>query len=153
MASIQKAFPLTIALFISANGTAYAEPISPPEHLRPRVYTCRDIAGSYMGPATAWKPEADGSTNQKVQLMINEKGKSSTATWFDDTNTPYWVAEGVAFDVPGGFALVSVSEQNIETYTLLVSSLELMNATTRIGGSNFPIAIKGQRGTCTPRLD
>jgi hypothetical protein len=153
MTSMQKIFLLAIALVISVSASAYAEPISPPEHLRPRAYTCRNMAGSYMGPATAWKPEADGSTNQKVQLMINEKGKSSTATWFDDKNTPYWVAEGVAFDVPGGFALLSVSEQNVETYTLLISSLELMNSTTRIGGSNFPNAIKGQRGTCTPGRD
>ena len=106
-----------------------------------------------MGPATAWKPEADAMTNQKVQLMINEKGKSSTATWFDMNNESYWVAEGVVVDVPGGFALVAVSDQNIETYTLLVSSFELLNAVTRIGGSNFPNAIKGQRGTCTPGLD
>lgn len=153
MRSMQKTFLLAIALVISASASAYAEPISYPDHLRPRVYTCRNMAGSYMGPATAWKPQADAMTNQKVQLMINEKGKSSTATWFDDTNTPYWVAEGVAFDVPGGFALLSVSEQNIETYTLLISSFELLNAVTRIGGSNFPNAIKGQRGTCTPGLD
>ena len=85
--------------------------------------------------------------------MINDDGKPSTALWFDKTNAPYWAAEGVVFDVPGGFALLAVSEQNIETYTLLVSSFELMHTTTRIGGSNFPNAIKGQRGTCTPGLE
>ena len=153
MLSKPKLSLLAITIAISAVGRASAEPISATEHHRPVVYTCRNLAGSYMGPATAWKPEPDASTNQKVQLMINEDSKPSMALWFDKTNEPYWAAEGVVMDVPGGFTFLAVSEHNIETYTLLISSYELMHTTARIGGSNFPNAIKGQRGTCTPGLD
>ena len=149
----QKSCLLAITLAISAVGSANAEVISPTERRPPVAYTCRNMAGSYMGPATGWKPEADASTNQKVQLMINRDGTPSMALWFDKTNEPYWAAEGIAMDVPGGFTFLAVSEQNIETYTLLVSSYELMHTTIRIGGSILPNAIKGQRGTCNPGLD
>jgi hypothetical protein len=95
--------------------------------------------------APEWKAEADGMSGQQVLLHYN--GANSTVKWYRGGKV-YYENSGVGIAMNGGFAIVAVLDEQIETYVLNIGTLELLQSSTRSGSSMMPNSIKAQRGTC-----
>ena len=119
--------------------TAFAQDI-------PRAFLCRGLTGVWLG-APAWKPEADAMTGQEVLLSYTGKAQQSEVKWYRDGKV-YFESPGIGVPMNGGFAIVVLGDEYLETYVFNSGTTELLMSATRSGSSALPNSIKSQRGVC-----
>ncbi len=115
----------------------------------PRVFNCGNLVGSFSGPPTSWKPEEDKMSNQEVLLYFKGGKSVSSVKWFRDGKM-YYESAGIGYAMKGGFAIIVLAEDYIETYVFNTGTFELLLTVVRSGSSIHPNALKTQRGTCKP---
>jgi hypothetical protein len=115
----------------------------------PRAFICGNLAGSYSGPPTSWKPEEDGMSNQEVLLYFKGGKSISSVKWYRHDKV-YYETSGIGYAMKSGFGIVVLAEDYIETYVVNVGTSELLFSMVRSGSSMHPNAIKTQRGACKP---
>lgn len=114
-----------------------------------RAFLCENLAGSYSGPATSWRAEQDGASNQQVLLYFKGGKAISNVKWYRD-GKPYYEANGVGTTMKSGFGITVFDDEYIETYVFNVGTSELLFSMVRSGSSQLPNAMKSMRGTCKP---
>lgn len=107
------------------------------------VYRCSEVQGTIIA-APNWQPFEDGFDDRSILLQFSLDG-TSQIIGFDGIRYP-----GVGFSINGGFAIVVIGTEFIETYVVNVANQELMMAQVRSGSALFPNSAKAFRGTCRP---
>jgi len=141
---MSKFAPILAALALSLGTMAHAAPAKP----SPIVYVCKNLQGAYMGPQTRWKIKSDGYSDQKTIITFNPSTRETTADWYFKDKM-YSSVAGKFFYVQGGYLALSVSDNDIETYTVDALTLDLMFTQTRINDLQLPNAVKSVRGECS----
>ena len=120
--------------------------LSPTSHAQDvsRSFLCENFKGTWFG-APEWKAEADGMSGQ--QVLLNYNGTNSNVKWYRGGKV-YYENSGVGIAMDNGFAIITMLDEQIETYVFNSGTVELLFSATRSGSSMLPNSIKTQRATC-----
>lgn len=107
-------------------------------------FTCDNIVGVILA-APDWNAEEDRYANQSV-VLTSQPGKGvGRATWSNGNTFP-----GIAMEMSGGFAIVTVGAEWTEVYHVNVGSLTLLYTKTRGGSQILPNSAVAFHGRCRP---
>lgn len=107
------------------------------------AYRCSDVQGTNI-TAPNWEPVPDGFAGRSVLIHFTGTGVGYI-TGFDGERYP-----GFETNMNGGFAIIVVGEEFLETYVINAANQELLMTATRTGSSFFPNSAKAFRGSCSP---
>jgi hypothetical protein len=142
--SILKVSITLVALAFCLASTALA---APAQTATPGFYACENFNGGYIGPHTNWKSKADGAFDQMLLLDLDRTKREATAEWYLKMKK-YSSVTGPLFFIQGGFVMVSVSNNDVETYTFNYATSDVMFTQTRINSVSLPNAIKSLHAQC-----
>ena len=114
-------------------------------HAQSLAWRCDHVQGSELH-APKWEPDADGFSGASVLLVYQTGDKPSSVRW-SNTDRTY---PGVGFVMNGGFAIVVLGQEFIETYVINAGYQELLVTMIRTGSTLFPNSVKAFQGVCKP---
>jgi hypothetical protein len=91
----------------------------------------------------------DASSNQEVLLYFKGGKSVSSVKWYRDGKV-YYESDGIGYAMKGGFGIIALADEYVETYVFNVGTFELLFTMVRSGSATLPNAIKTMRGSCKP---
>ena len=107
------------------------------------VFRCSNIKGTMLA-APSWTVNADGFGQKEVLLGYRDASQGEVR-WSDGL-----AYSGLGVAMNGGFAIIALGEEFIETFVVNVGSGDLLMTAVRTSSGLLPNSSKAFRGTCQP---